>query len=207
MRAKFAHKTKTELETLNPVLLDGEVVFEKDTRNLKIGDGSTAYKSIPYYGGGSFPSIGSFYICGIVYYVDIERKLVYVAATQKIVQKPCFINIGNLSIHANDLSWNSGLINSQTIKNYSEETDVAVKYCFYLDNFGFSDWFLPTLFNEQMKKNFASICPSGAYWTSLFGQGNKPHSISVEERMVDFYGETDPGNELSVVPCRIFNLN
>ena len=51
MRAKFAHKTKTELETLNPVLLDGEVIFEKDTKGIKVGDGNLTYKQLEYYSG------------------------------------------------------------------------------------------------------------------------------------------------------------
>ena len=51
MRAKFAHKTKTELETLNPVLLDGEVIFEKDTKGIKVGDKLTVIATKGSYKG------------------------------------------------------------------------------------------------------------------------------------------------------------
>ena len=33
----------------NPILLKGEVAFSIDIYNLKIGDGVTAWKDLPYY--------------------------------------------------------------------------------------------------------------------------------------------------------------
>ena len=33
----------------NPVLLAGEIAFSVDVNNLKIGDGKTAWKDLPYY--------------------------------------------------------------------------------------------------------------------------------------------------------------
>jgi hypothetical protein len=36
-------------ELHNPVLLKGEVAFSIDIYNLKIGDGVTAWKDLPYY--------------------------------------------------------------------------------------------------------------------------------------------------------------
>lgn len=40
--------TAAALAAANPVLLKGEVVYESDTRRRKIGDGVTAWKSLPY---------------------------------------------------------------------------------------------------------------------------------------------------------------
>lgn len=64
MAAKMTIQTRTQLpvytaETLaakNPVLLKGEVVYESDTRKHKVGDGTTAWNSLPYAGGGDTPT-------------------------------------------------------------------------------------------------------------------------------------------------------
>ena len=45
--------TSTNWSTANPVLLEGEIGFEKDTKNIKIGDGVTAWQSLSYYSVGS----------------------------------------------------------------------------------------------------------------------------------------------------------
>lgn len=39
-------------ESENPILHDGEPGYEKDTRRLKIGDGSTHWRELPYSAGG-----------------------------------------------------------------------------------------------------------------------------------------------------------
>ena len=38
-----------------PSCLKGEVVYESDTRKHKVGDGTTAWNSLPYAGGGDTP--------------------------------------------------------------------------------------------------------------------------------------------------------
>lgn len=43
-----------ELKAANPVLLEGELVYESDTCKHKIGDGATAWNALPYAGGGKF---------------------------------------------------------------------------------------------------------------------------------------------------------
>lgn len=40
--------TKSQWTAANPVLSSGEVVVETDTRQVKIGNGSTSYNSLPY---------------------------------------------------------------------------------------------------------------------------------------------------------------
>lgn len=40
--------TKAQWTAANPVLASGEVVVETDTRQVKIGNGSTAYNSLSY---------------------------------------------------------------------------------------------------------------------------------------------------------------
>lgn len=40
--------TQSEWSSANPVLYPGEVVIETDTKQVKIGDGTTSYNSLPY---------------------------------------------------------------------------------------------------------------------------------------------------------------
>lgn len=53
--------TAAALTATNPTLLKGEVVYESDTRNRKIGDGVTAWNSLPYEvaesGGGTLDTV------------------------------------------------------------------------------------------------------------------------------------------------------
>jgi hypothetical protein len=40
--------TAAALAATNPVVADGQIVFETDTRRFKIGDGATAWNLLPY---------------------------------------------------------------------------------------------------------------------------------------------------------------
>lgn len=51
-RIQHSVYTAAVLKAKNPVLLKGEVVYESDTCKYKIGDGSTAWNTLPYGGGG-----------------------------------------------------------------------------------------------------------------------------------------------------------
>lgn len=46
--AKIQRLTQKEWENENPILYDGTLVYEKDTKRFKIGDGSTPYKDLDY---------------------------------------------------------------------------------------------------------------------------------------------------------------
>lgn len=48
MAIQFLRGTKSKVQSSNKVLADGQPLYEKDTHKLKIGDGSTAAKSLPY---------------------------------------------------------------------------------------------------------------------------------------------------------------
>lgn len=41
--------TKTEWEESNPILANGELVIETDTKLAKVGDGSAGYVNLPYF--------------------------------------------------------------------------------------------------------------------------------------------------------------
>lgn len=45
---KFRRDTAVNWHTRNPVLADGEPGYEKDSRRLKIGDGITTWRLLPY---------------------------------------------------------------------------------------------------------------------------------------------------------------
>jgi hypothetical protein len=48
VQIKLRRGTQSQWSSANPILEDGEIVVETDTRQVKIGDGSTAYNSLPY---------------------------------------------------------------------------------------------------------------------------------------------------------------
>lgn len=48
MAIQFLRGPKNKVEASNKVLADGQPLYEKDTHKLKVGDGSTAAKSLPY---------------------------------------------------------------------------------------------------------------------------------------------------------------
>lgn len=52
VRTRFQHRRglAEQWKALNPVLLDGEWGYEKDTRLFKVGDGVTAWNALPYAG-------------------------------------------------------------------------------------------------------------------------------------------------------------
>lgn len=47
---QFKRGTARAFEQANPVLLYGEPSYEKDTHKMKVGDGATDYKQLPYIG-------------------------------------------------------------------------------------------------------------------------------------------------------------
>lgn len=60
MAIQFLRGTKSAIATENPVLLAGQPCVETDTGQMKVGNGTTAYNSLPYVGsGGSTVSYGS----------------------------------------------------------------------------------------------------------------------------------------------------
>ena len=50
MSGPFKVNTRSQWSSLNPVLMAGEPGVEKETDNLKIGDGLTAWNKLPYHG-------------------------------------------------------------------------------------------------------------------------------------------------------------
>lgn len=59
-RIQLRHDTAANFASVNPVLLAGEVGVETDTNKMKIGDGTTAYNSLDYFGGEA-PDLSNYY--------------------------------------------------------------------------------------------------------------------------------------------------
>lgn len=47
---KLRRGTSTQWTAADPVLKNGEIIVESDTKNIKIGDGATSYTALPYGG-------------------------------------------------------------------------------------------------------------------------------------------------------------
>ena len=47
-RIRVRRDTAATWTSVNPILLDGEVGYEKDTKKMKIGDGTTAWIDLTY---------------------------------------------------------------------------------------------------------------------------------------------------------------
>lgn len=50
-KIQLRHDTSANFTSVNPVLLEGEFAYETDTKKIKVGDGTTAYTSLEYFGG------------------------------------------------------------------------------------------------------------------------------------------------------------
>jgi hypothetical protein len=50
-RVQNKRGTASALASVNPTPAAGEIVWESDTNKLKVGDGVTAYNSLPYVSG------------------------------------------------------------------------------------------------------------------------------------------------------------
>lgn len=64
MSIRHVYDTAANLDTADPVLGAGEFGIESDTGGRKIGDGSTAWTSLPYVDGSLFVGLGQFAIEG-----------------------------------------------------------------------------------------------------------------------------------------------
>lgn len=53
VRIRVRRDTAANWTAVNPVLLGAELGYETDTRKLKFGDGTSAWNSLPYFGGSS----------------------------------------------------------------------------------------------------------------------------------------------------------
>jgi hypothetical protein len=53
MAVHVQHKRGTAARwySVNPILMDGEFGYEKDTKMYKVGDGTTAWRDLPYSSG------------------------------------------------------------------------------------------------------------------------------------------------------------
>ena len=87
VRYQFRRDLASVWSLVNPVLADGEAGYEKDTNKLKIGDGMTPWRSLPYTtaepsSGGTGDGLGGIYISEILD-VTLEPYPVWAARPNK----------------------------------------------------------------------------------------------------------------------------
>jgi hypothetical protein len=56
-RLRLRRDTAANWAAENPVLLDGELGIETDTRSIKVGDGTNAWSALTYYISTALPDI------------------------------------------------------------------------------------------------------------------------------------------------------
>jgi len=57
-RVQQKRGTASALASVNPTPAAGEIIWESDTNKLKVGDGTTAYNSLPYVTTGGSAAAG-----------------------------------------------------------------------------------------------------------------------------------------------------
>ena len=80
-RIQLRRDTAANWTAVNPVLLAGEAGYETDTGAFKIGNGSTAWSSLPYANGNRLQDLTDVAVGGRV----DGSLLIYEAATAKFV--------------------------------------------------------------------------------------------------------------------------
>lgn len=98
MAIQFLRGTKTKVTASTKVLADGQPLYEKDTHKLKVGDGSTQAKSLPYIKVDTDSSLSS------TSTNPIQNKVVNSALSGK-VSKAGDTMTGNLTISKDANPW------------------------------------------------------------------------------------------------------
>ena len=84
-RILFRKDTAANWTSNNPVLADGEIGIETDSKRMKLGDGSTTWSSLEYYWGtpsGNTASRPSSPYTGFMYYdTDLTKPIWYDGST------------------------------------------------------------------------------------------------------------------------------
>lgn len=79
---QLRHDTAANWTSVNPILLEGEVGIETDTRKQKFGDGSTAWNSLPYdKGSTALQSITSSDVTTALGYTPVDTSLSNIVST------------------------------------------------------------------------------------------------------------------------------
>lgn len=87
----------TEWSSANPILADGEIAYEKDTRQVKIGDGSSTWNTLPVF---SPTTIGVGTIVNAAVISGVVTALNYVS-TAATGTSPLTVNSSTLNVNLN----------------------------------------------------------------------------------------------------------
>ena len=104
---QLRHDTAANWTSVNPVLLEGEVGIETDTRKQKFGDGVTAWNSLPYdVGSTALQSITSSNVTDALGYTPVNKAGDTMTGTLNISTDSTYIeslNLKNTNITANSV--------------------------------------------------------------------------------------------------------
>ena len=105
----------------NPILLDGEPAFERDTYRFKIGDGITTWENLPYISGSSNGGSGASYLSDLL---DVSSAL----TTNKnvlIANGSTYLGRQLTTSDISDLANNYATLASQTTQDIQISTNTA----------------------------------------------------------------------------------
>jgi hypothetical protein len=171
---KLRRDTAANWTSTNPTLAAGEPGFETDTKRLKIGDGSTAWTSLPYYR--DTPIGGS--------------QLIYrytVAGSDK-----ASIDTGVDTADAGSNDWTDGDVLEVFAITRTDEAAAAVNIDVTLNNTGGTVYDYDQLYESGNAPHGLNTNVSGAKWsfTSHGSGGSASNAASMALKIPNFTGTT-----------------
>lgn len=95
VKIQMRRDTAANWTSNNPTLSAGEIGFETDTYKLKIGNGSTAWTSLAYFGGTETRKIGSISVATNDIEIDFEDLSEFVSSNRVAVSANATISFAN----------------------------------------------------------------------------------------------------------------
>ena len=123
-KIQLRRDTLVNFTSKNPILAEGELAYETDTKKLKIGDGTTAYTSLGYFsaGGGSSTDITATLPLKIV---DGVISLEVDGQTIQIVDGKLHANLDELGNKVTDLSGRVTTVESEVANKQDKFTTAS----------------------------------------------------------------------------------
>lgn len=85
--------TAANWQSVNPVLLAGELGIESDTHRMKSGDGTTAWSSLPYLQGPSNVTLSVEASAGSSTWIEVPTEDMYIGGTEPNSQNTIWIEV------------------------------------------------------------------------------------------------------------------
>lgn len=85
--------TAANWQSVNPILLAGELGIESDTHRMKAGDGTTAWSSLPYLQGPSNVTLSVETSAGSSTWIEVSTEDMYIGGTEPTSQNTIWIEV------------------------------------------------------------------------------------------------------------------